>query len=144
MQHYTTIEQSKKLLELGMNPETADMNYYYQSDVRKYITVPMADKPFDEDDLPCWSLSALLEVMPPYLFEWERGIDLNIYRSLNGKGWHVSYMPNNINDMQTDKFRQITHGDTPIEAAFNMVVWLLEHNLIQNVITGKEYDRMEN
>ena len=27
MQHYTTIEQSKHLLELGLNPESADMAY---------------------------------------------------------------------------------------------------------------------
>lgn len=69
--------------------------------------------------------------MPPYLFEWERGIDLNIYRNLNGKGWHVSYMPNNIESMQKDKFRQITNGNTPLEAAFNMVVWLLENGYIK-------------
>lgn len=81
--------------------------------------------------LPCWSLGALLEVMPPYLFEFERGIDLNIYRNLNGKGWHVSYMPNNDESMQKDKFRQITNGGTPIEAAYNMVVWLLENGYIK-------------
>lgn len=54
-----------------------------------------------------------------------------MYRNLNGKGWHTSYMPNNINDMQKDKFRQITNGDTPIEAVYNMIVWLLENNLIK-------------
>ena len=27
MKHYTTIEQSEKLLELGLNPESADMTY---------------------------------------------------------------------------------------------------------------------
>jgi hypothetical protein len=80
--------------------------------------------------LPCWSLGALLEVMPPYLFEFERGIDLNIYRNLNGNGWHVSYMPNNDESMQKDKFRQITNGETPIDAAYNMVVWLIENGYI--------------
>jgi hypothetical protein len=67
--------------------------------------------------------------MPPYLFEWERGIDLNIYRNLNGKGWHVSYMPNNINDMKKDKFRQITNGNL-IDAAFEMICWLIEQKRI--------------
>ena len=27
MTHYTTIEQSKKLVELGLSPDTADMFY---------------------------------------------------------------------------------------------------------------------
>lgn len=142
--NYTTIEQSKKLLELGMNPESADMFYLDNSKARvpilgeyKIFDIPSikhinSDKLISIDmQIPCWSLSALLELMPPYLFEWERGIDLNIYRNLNGKGWHVSYMPNNIESMQKDKFRQITNGNTPLEAAFNMVVWLLENGYIK-------------
>ena len=61
----TTIEQSKHLLELGLDPKTADMAYicgapeslnvvddYYLKDIH------------DEYDIPAWSLSALLEVMP--------------------------------------------------------------------------------
>jgi hypothetical protein len=33
--------------------------------------------------------------------------------------------------MQKDKFRQITNGDTTLEAAYNMVVWLLENGYIK-------------
>lgn len=140
MKHYTTIEQSKKLVELGLNPDTADMKWYYWKDEIDAPKVPTLgfDKAVLESYkntqavyLPCWSLGALLEVMPPYLFEFERGIDLNIYRNLNGKGWHVSYMPNNVESMQKDKFRQITNGGTPIEAAYNMVVWLIENGYIK-------------
>ena len=32
----TTIEQSKKLLELGIKPETADMTHHYQGSVDYY------------------------------------------------------------------------------------------------------------
>lgn len=140
MKHYTTIEQSKKLVELGLNPDTADMKWYYWKDEIDAPKVPTLgfDKAVLESYkntqavyLPCWSLGALLEVMPPYLFEFERGIDLNIYRNLNGKGWHVSYMPNNVESMQKDKFRQITNGNTPLEAAYSMVIWLLENGYIK-------------
>ena len=133
MQHYTSIEQSKKLVELGLNPDTADMWWtplnwqlteYYVEVKQDGINTP-------KNPLPCWSLGALLEVMPPYLFEFERGIDLNIYRNLNGKGWHVSYMSNTIEGMQKDKFRQITNGETSIDAAYNIVVWLLENGYIK-------------
>lgn len=134
----TNIEQSKKLLDLGLSPESADMFYYKEnafngalSAFNSALMVKGLNCDFPIDTIPAWSLGALLEVMPPYLFEWERGIDLNIYRNLNGKGWHVSYMPNNIESMQKDKFRQITNGNTPLEAAFNMVVWLLENGYIK-------------
>lgn len=134
MIHYTTIEQSKHLLELGLDTNTADMLWEQHNKEEPYVTIKpwtTKGKNIGAHILPCWSLTALLELMPPYLFEWERGIDLNIYRNLNGKGWHVSYMPNNINDMKTDKFRQITNGDTPIEAAYNMMCWLLKEKYLK-------------
>jgi hypothetical protein len=70
--NYTTLEQSKKLIELGLDPNTADMNYRYC--ICKLIDeVPVEDwlvgigKPFDEcadPQIPCWSLGALIELMP--------------------------------------------------------------------------------
>jgi hypothetical protein len=138
----TTIEQSQHLLDLGLSADTADMCFDKGTDLTKahlecdnFITYFTNDEYPEVADryVPAWSLGALLELMPPYLFEWERGIDLNIYRNLNGKGWHCSYMPNNINDMQKDKFRQITNGDTTLEATYNMVVWLLENGYIKKL-----------
>ena len=70
----TNIEQSKHLLELGLNTKTADMSYseeYFGKDndgndewcwrlnACKFIDV--------EGIIPAWSLSALLEVMPKEL-----------------------------------------------------------------------------
>ena len=134
--YYTSLKQSKKLVELGLKPETADMsynfddgNYYINTGPYSGWVVPKWSNP--NLVLPCWSVSALMELLPPHLFEFERGLDLNIYRNLNGKGWHVSYMPNNIENMKKDKFRQISNGDTPIEAVYNMIVWLLENNYIK-------------
>ena len=130
----TSIEQSKKLIELGINVNTADMYWEYDYDMyiqREYKYYPrVMDEQFDDTCVPAWSLSALLKLMPPYLFEFERGIDLNIYPNLNGKGWHCSYMPNAVENMKNDKFKQITNGDNPIDAAFEMVCWLLENKKI--------------
>lgn len=131
----TSIEQSKKLIELGIDVNTADM--YYAPDANIFVAEPYITTTEDETLIPAykgviptWSLSALLDLMPPYLFEFERGIDLNIYRNLNGKGWHCSYMPNTIENMKNDKFKQITNGDEPVDAAFEMVCWLLENKKI--------------
>ena len=40
MKHYTSIEQSKKLLELGLNPNTADM-FYPKIDEGLYSVFPV-------------------------------------------------------------------------------------------------------
>ena len=129
----TSIEQSKKLIELGIDVKSADMFWdtlFAKKPEAQVNNHHYIDEYDDEHRVPAWSLSALLRLMPPYLFEFERGIDLNIYPNLNGKGWHCSYMPNNIESLKKDKFRQITNGDNPIDAAFEMVCWLKENNKI--------------
>lgn len=49
----TNVEQSKKLLDLGLKPETADM-YIFDDEV--YIGKP------NIDDIPAWSLHRLIEL----------------------------------------------------------------------------------
>ena len=123
----TSQEQSQKLIELGIDVNTADMYY----DVNSYGIQSKPEVAVGKvwsKDIPAWSLTALLRLMPPYLFDFERGIDLNIYPNLNGNGWHCSYMPNNIESIKKDKFKQITNGDNPVDAAFEMVCWLKENN----------------
>lgn len=84
----TSVEQSKKLLEWGLNPETADMCYHCDrsgvfglnahsiklKSKSLFYKVLMsdygeqeADKRFEElygSDIPSWSLSRLIELMP--------------------------------------------------------------------------------
>lgn len=55
----TSREQSERLLSLGLKPETADMCYIDD------FLLSLTDE--DMQDLPSWSLSRLLEMMPPYL-----------------------------------------------------------------------------
>lgn len=67
----TTIEQSKYLLELGLDPKTADMFWKHSAllgnhDINGRITVSYQDHLFVgkyDGEIPAWSLSALLEVM---------------------------------------------------------------------------------
>lgn len=144
----TSVEQSKRLIELGIDISTADMRYGYIAPYDfsdrmydgGYDKVPYPkdflkkNPDFSENqydgELPAWSLSALLELMPSYLFEFERGIDLSIYPNINGKAWHCSYMPNAIENMKTDKFKQITNGDSLVDAAYDMVIWLKKNKLL--------------
>ena len=74
MKAYTDIEQSKKLAEI-LPIESADMTYDWAVIDKEYSTIPYCRKPID-DELPCWSLAALLDVLPR--IEYLRpSIDLN-------------------------------------------------------------------
>ena len=57
----TTIEQSQRLLDLGLKPETADM-YIFDDEV--YIGKP------NVDDIPAWSLHRLMEILDSPLIEF--------------------------------------------------------------------------
>ena len=121
MQHYTTIKQSKKLVELGLNPDTADMFYSKRPTIKSEYSVFPDFKPegrlevFTKVDLPCWSLGALLELMPI--------IDDNSY-SLSGtlnKGALCKHPCTSV----------MFQEESPLEAVYNMICWLLERNYIK-------------
>ena len=62
----TTIEQSRKLIELGLDPNSAYMYYPYLG-AGQYGDILRVGFPIEYSggrDIPAWSLSALLEVMP--------------------------------------------------------------------------------
>lgn len=65
----TTPEQSKRLLALGVKPETADM-HYTSIPTLKADTLQVSASIFldlgapGDGDVPSWSLSRLLEMMP--------------------------------------------------------------------------------
>lgn len=69
---YTDIEQSKKLVEL-LPLDSVDMYYYkdrnndfvqYAHFVEEYQSVTDRNIVFDDNIIPCWSLAALLSVLP--------------------------------------------------------------------------------
>jgi hypothetical protein len=64
---YTDLEQSKKLAEI-LPLESADMCYQVGEDLDGYLTktiyTPLMHTPYNDDYVPCWSLSALLGVLP--------------------------------------------------------------------------------
>lgn len=61
----TTIEQSKKLLELGLSPDTADM-YYPKVDENVYSSCPFPKKcdvfRKQKSDISAWSWGALWDI----------------------------------------------------------------------------------
>lgn len=67
----TSIEESKMLLELGIDPNTADMRWYrehkwfpYELQPYPYNESIITSKIDNEFMLPAWSLGALIELSP--------------------------------------------------------------------------------
>ena len=130
MKNYTTIEQSKKLLELGLKSESADMwwNFYSVTTDDTTPQIIRIDNPWigsfnwnnELDNLPCWSTGALLELLRTR--KYCNFLTLHSSRSLK---WilNTSYY-----ELANCKEKE-TIGETQIEAVYNMVVWLLENGL---------------
>lgn len=72
----TDINQSKKLLKLGLKPETADMyhtTYYDANDNNnsaRYTCVRHRRLPLLSQEIPAWSLHRLMEILDAPLVEF--------------------------------------------------------------------------
>lgn len=121
MKSYTDLEQSKKLAKI-LPLESADMLFQLGED--KYadsIRVPLTKKHWKQmmpDINPCWSLAALLGVIPKHIKEFNRlRIDIS------------------DNDF-TIWYDEIGYGvfkitkESPVDACYEMILGLKERNLI--------------
>ena len=140
MTHYTTLEQSKKLVELGLNPDTADMvivkENTYCNALSAFNGVTLCQNYNETKDktnyIPCWSLGALLDVMPEQItYSYFEPFPLGFFKgskeeySKYGHYW-IQYFCTKHGGAYIQ-----TNGHTTIEAAYNMVCWLLENGYIK-------------
>lgn len=114
----TTVEQSKTLVELGIDVSTADMHYTFAEDFSMYI-LPMyilyADNEVDYCDgrlLPAWSLSALLDLLECPVLQKDKIGD-------GKEAWMVSCYPDGA---RVDSY----WNESPIDACVKMIVKLKE------------------
>lgn len=129
----TTIDQSRKLVELGLNPDTADMcwtNHCYGPvrssmksanmtiDDYKKLLERFADSNSADVFYPCWSLDALLEVMP---------IEFTLSREvIKGEVKHrLSYIFEELNEAG------YFEGESYVDASVEGVMWLLKNGYIK-------------
>lgn len=134
----TTIEQSKKLVELGIDPSTADMYYEEEINLPKLVVGDyklhiqcMEDKDYRKLSnpvlSPAWSLSALLELMPRSIKSEKNGqIYLSFHRGYEDK-WMIEY---SFDDIDRDYLEVKFEQKDPIDTAFNMVAWLKKNKYI--------------
>ena len=100
----TSIKQSKKLVELGIDTSTADMFVSPEGGIANFPILSSEGSSYNE---PAWSLSALLE-----LFDDKAGI---------AKEYNTWFAYDNGRNHCTK------HYDNLIDAAFEMVCWLKEN-----------------
>ena len=116
----TSIEQSKKLTELGIDINTADIIYNIFD-----ISYIRHDTPIDKYHMPAWSLTALLRLMPFHIIENNNRFGFYQVKGFNKQGetYRFGYKTNNDSFL----FETSWYNDV-IDAAFEMVCWLKENN----------------
>lgn len=133
----TSLEQSKKLVELGIDINTADMFYadILVNDEHKYIIHPLESygfKTFKDTKgresnklkfIPAWSLSALLDLLP-------KGEDNNIdlcFGGYNGEEYIDEWFCTFEDNKEPFEFHTCNNKDK-LDAVFEMIVYLKENN----------------
>ena len=131
---YTGLTQSKILAEI-LPSESADMSYAFDFDTEMYKIsatpyenwiVPKYAQP-DEgfgQVIPCWSLAALLDVLPKeYYPVKDHKTDLILGKPKDE--WCLLYW-----DTTGMQHGEETLGDNPVDVCFDMILKLKERNLI--------------
>lgn len=132
MNAYTTIEESKQLIEAGLDADTADMYTYkniYTGALSCFNNRTLIGNYnlLENKDVahPCWSLAALLEIIPKQLHINNNAWEIYVPVIYLGEKCVVAYQHSNI-------FMHSEYSDTNIEAVYKMVIWLLENNYIKS------------
>ena len=131
----TTLEQSEKLLGLGLNPETADMKYFYwkneENPVKKSPSVGFSKEISDNYIgteavyAPAWSLAKLLEILPDCVIKDGRGYWLECFKDEDTFVIKYWIKPNGI----CTNLLVEGHPDY-VTCAVNAVCYLLETKLL--------------
>jgi len=124
----TSLEQSKKLMELGIDINTADIIYTtFYDKISKNLPMPkevydILKYPIDGDKCtPAWSLSALIELMPDKI-------------SINNESYYLSFKKNGVEfrgPITWEGQKSISlEMDNILDAVFEMIVKLKELKLL--------------
>lgn len=108
---YTDKDQARELAKI-LPLDTADMSWVYQKDrwvgEPDYRECPEFEKATDRRDIPCWSLAALLRVIPFLSLDSSVDNHYRIYTNQMFSDWH----------------------DNPVDTCYEMILKLNEENLL--------------
>ena len=129
----TDIEQSEKLIEFGIDVNTADMCHRFRWSNDSFILLPCAEKAREPitDDIPAWSLSALLKLMPFQIMRNKLRYSISFWKGHNREGdtYCYEYISKYLSNKELKLFKT-KHRNNPVDAAFEMILKLHELNLL--------------
>lgn len=130
MKSYTDLEQSKKLAEI-LPIESADMLYY----CNKSNNIPISQYPFIRSFkengtfsyLYCWSLAALLQVLPLGIYDEFDSCDYELEINM------IDKMPRYIRlgDIYHSQFPYDFEKDTLLDNIVESIIWLNDNNYFE-------------
>ena len=124
MKSYTDIEQSKRLAEI-LPIESADMYYTKDSLENYYCPIPLIGKySAIHDQIPCWSLTALLNILPVSCDDEQHCLALINHNPNEKTEWLCAYEDDKGNLMME------CYADNQIDACVAMIEKLHEQNLL--------------
>ena len=115
---YTDLEQSRKLTEI-LPLESADMYYREWKRMTKDIRIANVGSA-GEKDLPCWSLSALLGVLPDHFYDKTGRKTLGMDK--DNTRYNIFY------ENQYSYIQKTT--DNPVDACYEMIIHLHELKML--------------
>jgi hypothetical protein len=139
----TSLEQSKKLIELGINVNTADMFWDTAEPLERIVPTvgPISDY-YDMEDwaIPAWSLSALMNLLPSEFTEVGKYsttiyvIKIRKYKFTDEVNLHQiaygSYKWHEDGGYTWSDMINTGEKEDLLDAAFEMVCWLKENGKI--------------
>ena len=113
----TTIEQSQRLIELGIDVNTADMWWNTEKSHPEFMKTYHEYLGKQVSPISVWSLSALLKLIPSAKIEKQTS-------SMQESEWscscHIEFNPSLPESHEVHGFNE------PVDAAVEMIAWLLE------------------
>ena len=121
---YSDLEQSRKLVEI-LPLESADMHYHYDNEFDELEYIPTITEEDDHfilfpNDVSCWSLSALLNILAKIANKIDDDGSAAL-SSFMGQ-WSVNMLDCPVE--ATDNY------DNPIDACYNMIIKLNELKML--------------
>ena len=114
MRAYTTLEESKALVDAGLDPKTADMHYTLAEDYSIFILYADNEVAHNDRVIPCWSLAALLNLLESNRIHYNL-----MYRSYDTELHIYRYK-------SPDSYEYSEWFEEPV----NAILWLLENKYL--------------
>lgn len=119
---WTTREESLRLIEAGIDPESNDLYYHIDNNYGDY---PDATRRCMCENLPCWSIGALEAMIPDTIKV--NNVEFHFHATYNRYDrWAACYEDESYNRHLTDRAWR-----NQIEMYASIVQWLLENDYIK-------------